>query len=224
MPTVSIDPDIVTAVIFDMNGTMVQDGRYYRQAFAELFRRHGVTVNDDEYEEKVANHLNTQIWPAVFGRALSLSESRALSREKEQIYEELYGPELHPVRGLIELVWLLKRSHFKLAVATTAALGVTGFILSALHLEGAFDVVVTGNDVYTGKPNPEIYNLTLEKLGVPATQAIAFEDSPHGVRAAVAAGIATIGMATDYPADTLRELGVHEVISTFKEVEVKGIG
>jgi len=206
------------AVIFDLNGTIINDGAYHRQAFMEFFARHGLTVSEEDYKAKAESRKNAQIMPAIFGRDMSEEEIDQLAQEKEGIYRELYAPHIAVVPGFWELAQSLRSAGKKIGLATSAGTENVTFTFEALKLDGVFDAVVTGKDVVVSKPNPEIFLKTAEKLGVAAPDCMVFEDSPVGIAAAKAAGMSVIGLLTSYSPEELAQADA--LIHNFLEVQV----
>ncbi|MEL6605152.1 MAG: HAD family hydrolase, partial [Cyanobacteria bacterium J06614_10] len=95
------------------------------------------------------------------------------------------------------------------------------FMLQTLGLSDAFDPVVIADELPRGKPDPLPYQTALDKLGISAEEAIVFEDSRAGIRSAVGAGIATIGMTTTHQAEELMAVGAIATISDFTDDSLK---
>lgn len=208
------------AVIFDLNGTLIRDHEFHKLAFRDVLANYGVQVSDDFFEQRIANRLNKQIWPSVFERELSEDEIKMYSAEKEAAYERLISTNLIEVEGLSPLLLSLKNQGLTLALATTSSLKSTTFLLNGLGLANIFDLIITGNDVKIGKPDPEIYNLTLQKLSLNPSDVITFEDSPQGVGSAHAAGIEVIGVATEYAPELLFQAGASSCVTDFRNVAI----
>src|SRR5690606_35391667 len=118
-------------------------------------------------------------------------------------------------RGLVELLDLAQQSDWAVAVVTNAPLENAEHVLGVLGIRERFEVVVGAESVKAHKPDPEPYALALAKLGLAAHQAAAFEDSPSGVRSAVAAGLVTFGILTGHEAAELVAAGAGLCVSAF---------
>jgi len=211
-------PSTVRAVIFDLNGTMVRDGEYQRLAYRQFFLKHHLQVTDEEYQAKAASRLNREVWPAVFGRPVEEAEADRMLQEKEGFYEEAYAGKVEEVPGLSQLLAGLHTRGVKLAVATASYERAAFFVLDALGIRPLFDVIVTGEHVSRGKPDPQIYLEAMRRLGVGPEESVAFEDSPRGIQAAVAAGIPVVGVVGDYGSQQLESLGVSGLVADFLQV------
>jgi beta-phosphoglucomutase len=148
------------------------------------------------------------------------AETVALSAKKEANYRRLLPDGGIVAAGLHECIQRIHAAGIRTAVATTLPRESVDFVLDFLELSEAFEVVVTGNDVTRGKPDPEIYVTVLDALGCHPEEVVAFEDSPQGVTAARAAGIRTIGVLPEYSAEVLERCGAGECIEGFEGVVV----
>ncbi len=215
---ISISSTSIRAVLFDLNGTLIHDGAAHRAAFREVFAQNGVAISDQDYEKKVANHLNRQIWPAVLGD-VQPQRIAELTASKEQNYRRFMAQSgITP--GAFELIQHIHAAGLKVVLVTTAQRETVKVVLKHLGLEGQFNEMVTGEDVSIGKPDPEIYLTALDRLEIMPSEALAFEDSPQGVQAAMAASIRTIGVLSEYAEKELSSYGVKEFITSFDEVIV----
>lgn len=214
---VTISPT-TKAVFFDLNGTLIRDRKAHYAAFMSIFEESGIKITREEYEKKVTNHLNRQIWPAVFGHGIDPLTEQKLSDDKENRYLKLLPQLGGAVRGSKELLTTLKESSVKTVLVTTTPPSIAQTVLKLIGLQRLFDDMVTGKDVKRGKPDPEIYFKALTLSKVTADQAIVFEDSPQGVSAALAAGIRTVGVLPEYSQEELERSGVREFINDFTEV------
>lgn len=208
------------AVIFDLNGTMINDGLYHRQAFKIFFEKYGLNLSEEEYRQKIHARRNSEIFPALFNEKLSPEKIAALSWEKEQTYRDLYAPLIQEVAGLSNLIRKLQQAGLVLALASSSPPENIQLALERLGLTNAFTSIINGFQVSQSKPNPEIYLKTLAALQVPAKRCLAFEDSEAGVAAAHAAGLRVIGILTEQSEQELLAAGAEAAIKTFEELTV----
>jgi beta-phosphoglucomutase-like phosphatase (HAD superfamily) len=106
-----------------------------------------------------------------------------------------------------------------MALTTSAPRELQELAFGQFDLSGYFGVVVTGDDVSQGKPHPEPYLKTAEKLGRAPSHCVVVEDSTNGVRSAKAAGCPTVGLATSFSAETLAAAGSDLTVATFSELQ-----
>lgn len=139
-----------------------------------------------------------------------------MADEKEARFRQR-GKDLKPLPGLDRILTWSASLGLKTAVVTNAPRKNAEFMLHSLSLGDYFPIVVLAEDVPQGKPHPDTYQAALDQLAVSAENAIAFEDSPSGVRSAVAAQIDTVGVASTHSPLSLEKAGAMRVISDFTE-------
>ncbi|MCB0629382.1 MAG: HAD family phosphatase [Saprospiraceae bacterium] len=188
------------AVIFDMDGTMIDNMMVHHRAWQKKLSEFGLIMSLEEVMEKV-HGINEEILERLFGDRFTPDERRQISREKEAAYREIFKPELRLVDGLNELLEELSASGITLAVASAAPPENVDFVLDNLSLRSYFSTVLHSKSVEKGKPHPEIYLKTAEQLGVDPTECIVFEDSPVGATAASRAGCRVAVITTTHAAE-----------------------
>ncbi len=191
------------AIIFDMDGTMINNMVYHKKAWMEFAKRHGLELTEEEFKEKFSGKKNDKIFEMIFNKDLSDEEIVSYTEEKEGIYRELYASDIKEVAGLFETLQVLKAQNKKLAIATTAPRKNREFGLEALHLGGTFPVILGDEDVTKGKPDPEIYLETAKRLGVDPSRCLVFEDTPPGVASGKNAGMTVVGIMTTHSEEDL---------------------
>lgn len=180
------------AVLWDMDGTLVDTEPYWIEAEHAIVAEHGGTWNDEFAHQLVGNDLMVS--------ALFIREHSPITWEPERIIDELLARVVARVRehvpwrpGARELLAALAEAGVPSALVTMSWRTLADAVLDALP-EGTFTVVVTGDEVEHGKPHPEPYHAAARLLGVDPTDCVAIEDSPTGVRSAVAAGVPTLAV------------------------------
>ncbi len=183
------------AFIFDMDGTLVDNMRFHTDAWGKMLAENGVEMDAHDFLVKTAGKTNREILPTVFGE---ISEERILElgERKETLYRESFLPERKPVKGVIEFLEESKKLGIKMAVATAAPVANMEFILDGLDLRRFFGAITTAAEIKNGKPNPEIFLKSAEKLNVAPQNCIVFEDAIGGFEAAHRARMKSIGIAT----------------------------
>ena len=183
------------AFIFDMDGTLVDNMHFHTEAWGKMLAENGVEMNAHDFLVKTAGKTNREILPGVFG---DISDERIaeLGTRKETLYQELFAPHRAVVKGVIEFLKASQKLGIKMAVSTAAPVVNVEFILDGLDLRKYFAAVVTAADVKEGKPNPEIFLKSAEKLNVAPQNCLVFEDAIGGFEAANRAGMKSIGIAT----------------------------
>ena len=206
------------AVIFDMDGVIVDTNPHHRTAWREFYQRYGKTLSDEDFVEHVSGKHNTHIVAHLFaGQTLTPDEVLRLGNEKEALFRELYRPNIVPVAGLVDFLKALKKAGILTAVATSAPVENLDFVVDALQLRPYFDALLNESMVSRPKPDPEIYQKAMAMLSVEPGESVVFEDSMTGIRAAKALGATVVGVATTQTPDELRPF-VDDVISNFTEM------
>ena len=203
------------AVIFDLDGTLVDNLRFHVQAWVALARSLGVDAPVERFERDFNGWRNEEILPALLGRPVPPEELARLAEQKESHYRALYAPHLVPLRGARELLTRLRDAGVRLAVASAGPRANRAFVLDGLQLRPFFSHVVGAEDVTRGKPAPDLFLAAARVLGVEPAACVVFEDAVHGVHAARAAGMIAVGVSTLTPARVLCEAGAHWVTSDF---------
>ena len=180
------------AVLWDMDGTLVDTEPYWIAAEHDIVEEHGGTWSEELSHQLVGQDL---LVAATFIR-----DNSAVEWSPEQIVDEMLGRVIVRVRehmpwrpGARELLAALKAEGVPSALVTMSWRSLADAVLAALP-DGTFDVVVTGDEVSHGKPHPEPYRAAARLLGVLPEDCVAIEDSPTGVRSAVAAGVPTLAV------------------------------
>ena len=183
------------AFIFDMDGTLVDNMRFHTEAWGQMLAENNVEMNARDFLVKTAGKTNREIMPTIFG---DVSDERIaeLGERKETLYRELFKAHRKTVDGAIEFLEAARNLGVKMAVATAAPVENVKFILDGLNLRRFFQAVTTAGDIENGKPDPEIFLKSAEKLNVEPENCLVFEDAIGGFEAAHRAGMRSIGIAT----------------------------
>lgn len=206
------------ALIFDMDGTIVDNMPFHTRTWIELLARRGVTTTGEAFFNETAGMTNPQIVRHYFGAESSGVLIEEIAIEKEAIYREIYAPHLRPHGGLVEFLSEARAQGIKTGLATSAPQENIDFVLDGADLRAWFDTVVGHADITHGKPHPEIYLVTAKRLGTDPAQCAAFEDAPIGIESAVSAGMRTYVMTTVLSReDALRQPGVSGAFGDFFE-------
>jgi len=183
------------ALIFDMDGVVVNSNDVHRDAWIEFNRRHGIATTEAMLG-RMYGKRNDEIVRDFFGTHLTSEEAFAHGANKEALYREMIGPKVNQVLvpGIRE--FLVRHQYLPVALATNAEGENAEFVLGETGLRPLFRFVVDGHQVQHAKPHPEIYLLAARLLEVDPSKCVVFEDSYAGVAAGVAAGMQVIGVQT----------------------------
>ena len=207
------------ALLFDLDGTLADTNSVHRSTWAEFLKPYGYDVTWDFYRENISGRLGPEA-AADLLPDLSPEEARAMSEAKDAEFRERAG-DLEPLPGLLGFIAKGRERGMSNALVTNAPRENVLAVLRALGLLSAFEPVILPDEVGAGKPDPAPYRAALEALGVSADEAVAFEDSPSGIAASIAAGIPTVGIASTQRAEDLADLGVELVARDFTDPKLE---
>ena len=210
---------MMRGAIFDLDGTIVDNMAVHMEAFAVFCQRHGLKPLTVDDRKRLDGRRNREIFPDLFGRALTDEEQQAFAEEKEALYRQLSVGRLRPVGGFVDLLDHLDARGIKVAVATSAPPGNVSHTLAELGLAGRLTSVVRGDQVARGKPFPDVFLEAAARLGVSPADCVAFEDAPIGIVAARAAGMRTVAISNSFPAEVFLApaVGADEVVRDFTD-------
>lgn len=205
------------AALFDLDGTLVDSERVHRAAWQSFFASRGWEVSEQTYAEHFLGRRGADTFRSLDGPWQAHDPDALLAEVLTHLAAVELEPE--PVRGAAELIRSVHANGIPVAVVTSAVRPWVDSSLEVLGVAALLGVVVSGEDVSAGKPDPEGYLLACTRLGVEPGRVAAFEDSTSGVRAAVAAGISpVIGVLTTTSATALRAAGAHHLIEDLRSL------
>ncbi len=205
-------PGRFRAAVFDMDGVLLDSEPLWLVAYRELMERHGETFTDNDRVATLGTSLTDSA--ALLAPRLGLSTAVVAGEIAEMMQTHYRGARLHAgARSLIEAL----SDRMAIAIATNTNGGFAREALRAAGL-GVPGVVVSGEDLGRPKPYPDVYLAACRELGVAPGDAIAFEDSPSGVRSAVDAGLTVVGVPE--PGVDLAGTGTHAVIASLEEITI----
>ncbi|MEL6493142.1 MAG: HAD-IA family hydrolase [Cyanobacteria bacterium J06621_3] len=207
---------MIKAVLFDLDGTLTDSDKVHFQVFQDIFAEHGIPLDKALYQQRISGRQNAAIM-ADFFPTLSVAEGEAFSIEKEATFRQQAKDLLTPVPGLMTLLERIEAKGLSAAVVTNAPTENAFFMLDTLNLRDRFDPIIIADDLPKGKPDPLPYQTALDQLEISPEEVIVFEDSSAGVRAAVAAGILTLGVMTTHSGEALTQLGAKRAIADFTD-------
>ncbi|MEX1201630.1 MAG: HAD family phosphatase [Ferruginibacter sp.] len=185
------------AFLFDMNGTMINDMHFHEKAWFDV-------LNEDLQANmtiaEVKSHMygkNEELFERVFGKErYNEEEVAAYSLKKEKKYQEAFLPHLQLIKGLSGFLEKAAAHQIAMGICTAASTFNVNYVLNHLPIQPYFNAIITADDVFVSKPNPEVFLQCADKLGVPYKNCIVFEDAPKGVEAARNAGMKAVVIKT----------------------------
>jgi beta-phosphoglucomutase len=200
------------AVIFDFDGVIVDTEPLHYEAFQRLLEPLGLGFSWEEYIETYMGFDDRDAFVEAFNGSesgLSPLELQDLIERKAILFQDIIRGGISAYPGAVNLIRSIRNSRTPLAISSGALRSDIGPILETLGIADCFDVIVTAEDVAKSKPDPECYRLahsllnTYHSLDLPAQRVLAIEDTPAGIRAALAAGLQVLAVTNSYPADQL---------------------
>lgn len=185
---------MLQAVIFDMDGTLVDSEPTHKLVEREIFDELGIVVSEEEHESYVGS-TSYDFWRMIKERhGVSDSLEDMIARERQRYLGYVRDSKgLSPTPGVVALLQQFQEQGISLGLATSASRQSMEMILKTFELEKFFGVRFCGDDVLNGKPNPEIFLKTAEGLNVGPHRCLVFEDAENGLRAAKNAGMKCVG-------------------------------
>lgn len=205
---------VIEAVIFDMDGLLIDSEPLTDIAFSALMQAHDCQIGwTPELVARVQGRRMTEILEIVAGICGIATPVAELSETLEAQRIEVMRGRLRPKPGAVEFIAHLHAASLPLALATSGQRDYVDAALRESGLTGSFAVEVTGESVTRGKPDPETYLLAAQRLGINPAHCLVFEDAPAGIAAAIAAGMAAVAVPDVYTQDLTFDPAPHAVLS-----------
>jgi HAD superfamily hydrolase (TIGR01509 family) len=206
---------MLKALLFDLDGTLVETDSLHFLIWQDFLRDHGIESDRAFYQANISGRLNPDIVADLLPQLDAEAAADFIWRKEAEFRNR--ATSLQPMPGLMQVLSWAEQQAIQIAVVSNAPRENALFALKALQLEARFAKIVLGDDLPRGKPDPLPYQEALKQLNVTSEQAIAFEDSPSGMRSAIGANIFTVGIASTHDPKDLELLGASLVISDFTD-------
>jgi len=192
------------AVIWDMDGVMVDSAPYHLKAWQAAFKKRGIDFTEEDFRHGFGQRNDTII-TAILGEKTSPEAIEAIAGEKEAGFRRRIGQRVEPLPGVTALMHSLAGKGYKMAVASSAPPENIALIMKGLKLADCCPVVISAREVTRGKPDPQAFLLAAERLDVKPQRCLVIEDAVAGVAAAARAGMAVIAVTNTHPAESLKQ-------------------
>jgi HAD superfamily hydrolase (TIGR01509 family) len=211
--------DKIKVLIFDMDGVIVNSEPIHKMAEIQTCQEFGMNVPPEEWENFRGQKLDN-IFTFVRGKYGKGDEPvAAMVARKIEIYLSHALKNMELIPGVYDfLTELMQSGTYRLALTTSGLKYQQDQILAKFDLAKFFEIVVTGDDVKIGKPDPEPYLITVKKLLAEAGDCLVIEDSDNGILSAKSAGCLACGITTTFSEEKLRLAGADEVVRNFLEL------
>ena len=215
-----MSPDALQAVIFDVDGVLVDSYRAHFESWKVLTAEHGIPLTEEKFAETFGRTTRdiVHLW-WLGGSSLGAPTVAAIDDRKEALFREILARDFPAMDGARELLASLTAAGLRLAVGSSGPPENVELVLGELG-RSLFDAAVTGSDVERGKPDPQVFLIAAERLGVAPEACVVIEDAVAGIEAARAAGMTSVALVStghseeefragrpDLVVGSLRELG-----------------
>jgi beta-phosphoglucomutase len=208
---------IPKAIIFDMDGTLVDNIPYHRDAWLEFLQKHGIHLNAHQFHAQNHGTID-EMMQRFFPQIQDPYQLYELGQEKERTYREMYRPHIRELNGLSLFLQQMKAKGIICLLATMGDQPNIDYTLDSLGIRPYFSFTTGGHEVNRGKPDPEIFLVSMQKAGLEPEECLILEDSQGGILAAQRAGVKVVGISTSESKETLLSLGCDWVVADFEEL------
>jgi beta-phosphoglucomutase len=209
---------MLKGVIFDMDGVLVDSHPIHLRAWRRLFQSIGKSLDDQDMEFILEGQKREDILGHFLGD-LTDEQKTSYGNQKEILFRE-EASTIDTIPGVREFLDKLASESIAMGVASCGSRGRVNDLLNLLKLRQYFRVVITGDDVKEGKPDPTIFLVAKGRLGVSSSESLCVEDSVSGVTAAKAAGMKCLGIGANVRKRALMQAGADDVSPDFLSVSL----
>ena len=209
------------ALLFDLDGTLIDSMPHHHNAWIEWHRRHGHPMDEPGFFASTAGRANAEILADLLPH-LDAAAIDALAEEKEALYREFARPSLQLIGGAAELAALARSQGLKLAVCTASGLLNMQLAFERFGIGEWIDTVTSPADGLRGKPHPDIFLEAARRLGVAPEACVVFEDAPLGIEAARRAGMRAVALTTTMPREAFT--GFDNVVAIVPDLQHFDLG
>ena len=210
---------MVHALIFDMDGTMIDSMPSHKRSWAEFAQRQGLEVDISDVMRRTTGRTGIECMRILFGRPeMGEDEAMAHVHVKEAVYRELFSPIFAEVAGFKAFFDHAHARGLKLGVGTAGDRQNQAFAYQHLQMKVGPLTTVGGDEGLPGKPEPAIFLEAARRMGVEPERCIVFEDAPLGIEAARRAGMRAVGIASSHHPDELTGPHVLAVVRDYRDL------
>ena len=213
---------MIKGIIFDMDGTIVDSLPYHYEAWKIFFNENKV----ENFSEKLNEYKGggtLDLMRTVYGNQYSKKELKKMSEDKEKIFRKIYKGEIKQILGFKNFLDELKSKDIMVGLASNAIRKNVSMIINELEIYDYFDSIICGDEVINGKPNPEMFNETIDRFNINKDECLIFEDSLEGILAAKNSGVKVIGITSSSSNKVLKDAGCVMSISDYLDFKLSDI-
>lgn len=214
---------MIKGLIFDMDGTLIQNMPYHMKAFDVQAERHGYKLTQPVSNRFYGRHNDEIFLNVVEPWVVEKYGLQFLSEEKEAIYRELYADNVRLTDGLEALIADAKANGVKCYIGSAGPRVNLELIWQGAELDDKIDGYICGDDVVNFKPHPEIFLKCCERMGLQPEECIVFEDALSGIKAGFAAGCNVIALSTTAKPEDLAVEGLKYIVPNFEGMTIESL-
>lgn len=208
------------AVIWDMDGVIADTAPAHYASWRQAFGHRGVSFTEEQFRLGFGRR-NDAIIKGVLGADVPKDVMRAISLEKEEAFRASARRGMKALPGVLPLMSGLKKRGVKMAVASSAPMDNLRLLINVLEIGRFIQVVVCDQDVKHGKPDPEVFLVAAQRLGIGPRRCLVIEDAVAGVLGAHAAGMKCVAVTNSHPRQALKDADL--VIDSLQEVDATAV-
>lgn len=215
---------MIKGIIFDMDGTIVDSIPYHYEAWKKFFNEKKIadfSKKLDTFKDKGGSTLD--FMRSIYGNLYSKKELKKIIEEKEIVFRRISKGKIKPISGFIEFLNFIKSKNILVGLASNAIKKNVSMIINELEIYDHFDSIICGDEVINGKPNPEMFNETIDRFNIDKSECLIFEDSLEGVLAAKNSGIKVIGITSSNSNKVLTDAGCNISISDYLNFKLANV-
>ena len=207
--------------IFDMDGVLIDSHPLHKKVWAKFLTSLDRAPTEEDLDFVLDGRKRGEILQHFLGD-LSPDQLWEYGQRKDEIYWQ-FSTELRTITGVENFLGALSAEGIPMAVATSASSGRARDTLAHLGILPHFSILITGDDVDKGKPDPEIFVRAAEKLDLTPKNLLVVEDAVSGVKAAKSARMKCLGIAANGRGELLSEAGADRVIADYREISLRDV-
>jgi len=212
------------AVIFDMDGVLVDSYQAHLESWQALAAEHGRSFTEEEFARSFGRTSRDIIQSLWQGLAVHDADVRRMDERKEGLFRQRLARHFPAMDGVPDLLVSLHAAGFRLAVGSSGPPENVDLVLDRLGARALFDAVVNGTDIERGKPDPQVFLLAADRLGVPPANCVVVEDAPAGIEAATRAGMRSVALlSTGRRAEDFQHVAPTLMVASLRELTPKAL-
>lgn len=210
---------MIQAVIFDMDGVISDTLPLHGKSESKLYAQYGIDMTPEEITQQFNGLPDTIISEKLFSRINKKPNHNELAKKKLVLFKEVAKNKIKPIPGALEFINNLATDNIVLGLASSSPAEIIELVLTTLGIKNKFRAITSTVEMQRGKPFPDIFLRTAEKLGIEPKNCVVIEDAPRGVEAARSAHMKCIAITTTHQKRELTK--ADRIIGSFDQLTVQ---